>query len=640
VVNDSVVVGRPDATNAQSVIIGRIAQATGSQAVAVGRGAIAAGSSTAIGHSATTATYQNSVALGKGATCTAANQIMLGRSSEHVAVPGTGSATSTTTGALRVAGGIGVVENAVVGGEIRAGSTIYTGYLLNLGGNQNLIYARRDNTLGGSFIVTASSASPTIWLGSQSGTKRVKFGFTNQIDAATGVLVMGLGTGDPAETDLGVVVYRDNGRVRINSTVAATTTTSAALYVIGGIATGNGIVQAAASYHYFGDVATDGSWRVGRNGAGLDFDKRVAGSYVNQFSLPYAPPGAPVTSVFGRSGAVLAAASDYDASQVDNDSLVTGTFVSDALNTLAGDLTDLADTVNDIDGRLTTAEGAISTLQSDLTTLQNVVSDIGDDVSTLQGEMATIQGYVSTLQGEVSTLQGDVSTLQTDVSTLTGWKTTLDATSGLILCDGLGGYSGIGLTTDADEFLNGAGSFAEVQASQVLDDSTYGGSGQYLDTTVDALDGRLSAIEGASKGYGELYGDPADISFSAALTWTDLDIPTSVMLNGMTADGSGGLVASRSMIVRCVAQISCDLNAAQSVQFAFRQNIVGPPPSASVITKATGQIDFALAADTKSITISCVLTMPADSTISVCAQQMSGTATLSFVNVNFSITEI
>ncbi len=42
-----------------------------------------------------------------------------------------------------------------------------------------------------------------------------------------------------------------------------------------------------------------------------------------------------VTSVFGRQGAVVAAASDYDASQVDNDSGVAGAFVSDALDTNA-----------------------------------------------------------------------------------------------------------------------------------------------------------------------------------------------------------------------------------------------------------------------------------------------------------------
>lgn len=42
----------------------------------------------------------------------------------------------------------------------------------------------------------------------------------------------------------------------------------------------------------------------------------------------------PVSSVFTRIGAIAAAASDYDASQVDNDSVVTGAFVKDALDTL------------------------------------------------------------------------------------------------------------------------------------------------------------------------------------------------------------------------------------------------------------------------------------------------------------------
>lgn len=45
---------------------------------------------------------------------------------------------------------------------------------------------------------------------------------------------------------------------------------------------------------------------------------------------------APVDSVFGRTGVVVAAASDYDASQVDNDSGVAGATVANALDTLAG----------------------------------------------------------------------------------------------------------------------------------------------------------------------------------------------------------------------------------------------------------------------------------------------------------------
>ena len=41
-----------------------------------------------------------------------------------------------------------------------------------------------------------------------------------------------------------------------------------------------------------------------------------------------------VASIFSRTGAVVAVASDYDASQVDNDSTVVGAFVDDALDTL------------------------------------------------------------------------------------------------------------------------------------------------------------------------------------------------------------------------------------------------------------------------------------------------------------------
>lgn len=45
---------------------------------------------------------------------------------------------------------------------------------------------------------------------------------------------------------------------------------------------------------------------------------------------------ADVQSVFGRTGAVAAAASDYDASQIDNDSNVPGSTVADALDNLRG----------------------------------------------------------------------------------------------------------------------------------------------------------------------------------------------------------------------------------------------------------------------------------------------------------------
>ncbi len=70
----------------------------------------------------------------------------------------------------------------------------------------------------------------------------------------------------------------------------------------------------------------------------VDNDSGVVGAFVsNALDTLNTAIGAithPITTVFGRSGVVVAAASDYDASQIDNDSGVVGAFVDDALNTL------------------------------------------------------------------------------------------------------------------------------------------------------------------------------------------------------------------------------------------------------------------------------------------------------------------
>jgi hypothetical protein len=114
-VNDSVIIGRPDGTAATAVLVGRVAN-VGTSGVAIGHSAVATGgNATAVGRSATSAGFSYGCAIGSGATCTAANQVMLGRSNERVQVPGTEAATSTTTGALRVAGGVGISGALYVG---------------------------------------------------------------------------------------------------------------------------------------------------------------------------------------------------------------------------------------------------------------------------------------------------------------------------------------------------------------------------------------------------------------------------------------------------------------------------------------------------------------------------------------------
>ena len=105
-------------------------------------------------------------------------------------------------------------------------------------------------------------------------------------------------------------------------TLAAAVVAAAGMGPVDSVFGRTGVVAAAASDYAASEV---------------DNDSGVAGAFVDDALdalLAAIPPAAPVDSVFSRTGVVAAAASDYDASQVDNDSNVAGTFVSDALDEL------------------------------------------------------------------------------------------------------------------------------------------------------------------------------------------------------------------------------------------------------------------------------------------------------------------
>ena len=64
--------------------------------------------------------YNRSTAVGYNATLTASNQIVMGGGSEYVSVPSTTASTSTATGGIVVAGGVGIGENLHVEGTVVA----------------------------------------------------------------------------------------------------------------------------------------------------------------------------------------------------------------------------------------------------------------------------------------------------------------------------------------------------------------------------------------------------------------------------------------------------------------------------------------------------------------------------------------
>ncbi len=109
--------------------------------------------------------------------------------------------------------------------------------------------------------------------------------------------------------------------------------------------------------------------------------------------------GSTVVSVFGRTGAVAATASDYDASQIDNDSGVSGATVKDALDTLAGGVSGKQDADADLTALagiaaagLLARTGAGSAAARTLTGSNGVAVSNGDGVSGNPAIAADIAG--------------------------------------------------------------------------------------------------------------------------------------------------------------------------------------------------------------------------------------------------------
>jgi hypothetical protein len=104
-------------------------------------------------------------------------------------------------------------------------------------------------------------------------------------------------------------------------------------------------------------------------------------------------PAAPVASVFGRLGAVIAALNDYTAGQIFNNSGVTGATVQAALNTLQAEITAIpASTVASVFGRV----GAVVAVLNDY-----AASLIANDSGVVG---ATVKAALDTLQAEIAAL--------------------------------------------------------------------------------------------------------------------------------------------------------------------------------------------------------------------------------------------
>lgn len=139
-----------------------------------------------------------------------------------------------------------------------------------------------------------------------------------------------------------------------------------------------------------GDILTrNDSGELVRVPAGLDGQQLTANSADPNGIDWQAGTVAPVDTVFGRVGNVVATASDYDASQVDNDSGVAGATVKDALDTLNIALTkadkDLVALVTAADGNKATNSTISSTPRNYvIVTVNGLEVTVGDGVKTTE----------------------------------------------------------------------------------------------------------------------------------------------------------------------------------------------------------------------------------------------------------------
>lgn len=102
--------------------------------------------------------------------------------------------------------------------------------------------------------------------------------------------------------------------------------------------------------------------------------------------------GGAVSSVFGRTGAVVAAQDDYSASQIANDSLVSGADVGEALSTLQGLIPPVAP-VDSVNGRTGEVTGLAESGQTYLYADYYCTSFVGGAVGALDAISAASMAY-------------------------------------------------------------------------------------------------------------------------------------------------------------------------------------------------------------------------------------------------------
>lgn len=302
---DSVIMGKTASVSAggSAVSLGRAASVTGGYGVAVGRTTVAGANAisiggnssasgtnaVAVGYAATTGVYTSSVALGREATATSNNQLMIGSAAYplnlRLIAPAAFDAAKITgsinnyfqlniqNASAGNSASSDIVATADNGDENRyyidmgINSSTYNdvGYTMT-GINDGYLYVKGDSGTGGNLALGTGSTGGAIKFHTEGSLA------ANEKMRITAVGNVGIGLTAPSEK------LEVSGAVKVSGagSVAELTPSDGTLNVTGSIAI------PADKQVVIGDGATEGDWRISRDGNNLVVQRRESGVWVTK----------------------------------------------------------------------------------------------------------------------------------------------------------------------------------------------------------------------------------------------------------------------------------------------------------------------------------------------------------------------
>lgn len=195
------------------------------------------------------------------------------------------------------------------------------------------------------------------------------------------------------------------------------------------------------------------------------------------------------------------------------------TAVSEATESLQGNIDGVSEKVDGLSGRLDTAEENISDLQTDMSAakediagLQTDVKNQGDRLTAAEGNITDLSNALDTTEKEIDGLQSDMTAVKGDISTIKGDMTTVK--------------NDLGSLTDTVNNLD----------STYATDEELKNAADTLQNNIDKVSGDLSATNEKVSGLEESLNDKADTDYVDEQLASKADVSDVTELEGTLAE--------------------------------------------------------------------------------------------------------